>query len=160
MSEKRKGPEAKPGPFPIRGMLTIKEASIVNYINEGQKAMTGFEKVTKAIEAFKKSSLYPAKYNGLVDILRNRPELKRLVLSSELERTLNLRGTTIRTIVRNARRLGVPIGSCGDGYFYARNYTEIESTIHHLAERRDSLTFTLKAQFRTYPDAAQANLFS
>jgi hypothetical protein len=140
-------------------MPGFQEASIVNYINERDKSMTGFEKVNQEIEDFKKSSFYPLKYNDVIDILKNRPELRRLVLSSELERTLNLRGTSIRTIIKNARRLGEPIGSCGDGYFYARNYKEIESTIHHLAERRDSLTFTLKALLKTYPDAAQGKLF-
>ncbi len=120
--------------------------------------MTGFQKVDDEIEAFKKSSLYPLKYNDLVAIIKHRPFNKRLVLSSELEETLKLRGASIRAIVKNARRMGIPIGSCGDGYHYARDFSELEETVHHITERRDSLSYTLAALLKCYPDGNQGKL--
>lgn len=120
--------------------------------------MTGFEKVTQEIEAFKKSSLYPLRYNDLITILKHAPGIKRLVLSSQLEEHLKLGGSSIRAIVKNARRMKVPIASCGDGYYYARDFKELEDTMHHITERRDSLTFTLRALGECYPDQNQGSL--
>ena len=120
--------------------------------------MTGFEKVTQEVDEFKKSSLFPGKCNDLIAILKHRPFDKRLVLSSELEKTLRLRGPSIRTIVKNARRMGSPIASCGDGYHYARTAGELEPTIHHIQERRDSLSYTLRALLDCYPNQAQSEL--
>ena len=94
----------------------------------------------------------------MIDILKLAPHTRRLVLSRELEDRLNLRGASIRVIVKNARRLGVPIGSCGEGYFYARNFNELADTMHHLKERRDSLTYTLRALEKCYPDECQTEL--
>lgn len=121
-------------------------------------SLTGFEKIDQEIETFKKSPLYPFKYDHLIIMLRVRPHDSRLVMSIALEKHFKISGPQVREIVKTARRLGVPIGSCGAGYFFARNADELANTMHHLQERRNSLTYTLRALEKCYPNQAQGTL--
>ena len=120
--------------------------------------MTGFEKIDEEIKAFKKTTLYHQKYDSLINMLRVRPHDSRLVMSTELEKVFKLSGPQVRDIVKAARRLGIPIGSCGRGYFYARNAEELFNTLHHLQERRNSLSYTVRALEKCYPNQNQGTL--
>jgi len=56
-------------------------------------------------------------------------------------------GAEVRNIVRYLRRQKYQIGSMGKGrnkgYYYSQWYEEYLGTLHHLAERRNSLNLTL-----------------
>ncbi len=57
------------------------------------------------------------------------------VFSKELERLFHCNGREIRSIVNALRTKGVPICSCGRGYYYAESRSDIEETIAHLDGR-------------------------
>lgn len=57
------------------------------------------------------------------------------VHSDELEINLGLKGTQIRAAVSFFRVIGKPIGSTEDGYFWAEDPEELESTIAHIRAR-------------------------
>jgi biotin operon repressor len=57
---------------------------------------------------------------------------EKAVRSAELERILDISGTDLRKLINRLRRKGVPIGSCPEGYYYARTAGEVYSTIRQL----------------------------
>lgn len=50
-----------------------------------------------------------------------------------------LHGTEFRAIIHVLRRNGYPIGSSGKGYFFCRTPEEMDSSIHHLSQRINSI---------------------
>lgn len=62
------------------------------------------------------------------------------VFSKELERIFDLKNREIRLIVNNLRHDGHPICSSGDGYYYARDETEVLRAIHNLNSRIKNIT--------------------
>jgi hypothetical protein len=107
--------------------------------------MTGFEKYTEEMEAFRQSKLYNSKYTHLVSYLMDfccgKENTK---LDCEICKVVELKSVQLRALVKYARRRRVPIASCGDGYYYAKDSAELQTTISHLTERRDSLGFTIE----------------
>lgn len=57
------------------------------------------------------------------------------VTSRELETTFGVRGIELRNLINALRREAVPIGSSGNGYFYAATEQEVRSTIAHMTHR-------------------------
>jgi biotin operon repressor len=54
------------------------------------------------------------------------------VRSAELEQVLGVSSTDLRKLINRLRRKGIPIGSCPEGYYYARTAGEVYSTIRQL----------------------------
>lgn len=57
------------------------------------------------------------------------------IKSKSLECIFHCKGAEIRRMVNELRCSGVPICSCGQGYFYSTNSSDIQETINHLAGR-------------------------
>lgn len=57
------------------------------------------------------------------------------IKSKSLECIFHCKGAEIRRMVNELRCSGVPICSCGQGYFYSTNPSDIKETINHLAGR-------------------------
>ena len=57
------------------------------------------------------------------------------VKSSEIEHSLGITGGDLRIIINELRQERIPIGSCMDGYFFARSRSELQSTIDSLEGR-------------------------
>ena len=66
---------------------------------------------------------------------RYHPGEQNAVTSRELETTFGIRGKELRDVINTLRRSGVPIGSSGNGYFYAATEQEVRSTIGHMTHR-------------------------
>ena len=101
--------------------------------------MQGFNRYEMEMEEFRSTRLYGL-YPEFVEYLKR---CQGPMLSRDLERKFNISGAEIRAMVQYARRQSTPIASSGLGYRYARNSSEMESTIKHLSERRDSLSYTI-----------------
>lgn len=65
------------------------------------------------------------------------------IKSRKIEGVLNIKGIEVRAIVRYLRRYDYQIGSSQKGYFWIQSKSELEKTIKHLSERRDSLQATI-----------------
>lgn len=59
--------------------------------------------------------------------------------SVELERRLHMSGNDLRKLVSRLRKLGVPIASGREGYYYAATAGEVYSTIRQLREMERGL---------------------
>lgn len=81
------------------------------------------------------------------------------IISKDLECYLGVSGAAVRDIVRTLRRNGVPVGSSGSGYFYARSLEEYEPTITDLEHRAISLLNTVSAMRSAYDAPTQTSLF-
>jgi len=101
--------------------------------------MQGFNRYEREMAEFREGKLHEI-YHEFLSYLKRHPGS---ILSRDLERKFNISGAEIRAMVQYARRQSTPIASSGLGYRYARNETEMASTIRHLTERRDSLTYTI-----------------
>ena len=66
---------------------------------------------------------------------RYHPGEQNAVTSRELESAFGIRGKELRDVINTLRRSGVPIGSSGNGYFYAVTEQEVRSTIGHMTHR-------------------------
>ena len=117
--------------------------------------MQGFEKYTEEMEKFQASHLFPAQYNGFLELIKKRGPLK----SFEIEEELGVTGAEVRRMVQNARRSCEPVCSNGKGYFYGRTVEDIQPTIQHLKERRNSLSFTVNKMEKIFAENAQLSLF-
>jgi len=116
---------------------------------------TGFDKYNDDMEQFEKSSLFTEKYNDFIDII-SCPfgEVK----SSMLEHHLSIPGSSIRRLVRHARRKGVPVISNEKGYSLARNFAELKPTIDQLHDRALDILNTEKALKLCFPDEQQTSI--
>ena len=65
------------------------------------------------------------------------------IYSGHLERRYNIHGTMLRTMIRNLRRKGEPIGSCSLGYYYCETRNELEGLIKDLKGRALSMLKTV-----------------
>lgn len=61
------------------------------------------------------------------------------IKSKVLEGIFRCKGIEIRHMVNELRCLGVPICSCGQGYFYSTNPPDIRETLNHLAGRASKI---------------------
>jgi len=122
--------------------------------------MTSFEKYSDEMDAFRQSRLFAEKYAAVLSYLEENCEGREKVTCGDIIcEDRDISPVQLRAIVSHARREGVPIASCGDGYFLARNYAELQCTVDHMTERRDSISFTISRLKSCFPDEAQANLF-
>lgn len=64
--------------------------------------------------------------------------------SKAIENILHIKGSEVRSLVRYCRRMEYPVGSSGKGYFWIKNNEELEKTIRHLVERKQSLETTIR----------------
>lgn len=79
------------------------------------------------------------------------------ILSPAVERATGLSGVQVRALVHALREAGEPICSNSRGYWYARSADELNGTIEHLRQRRNSLGAVLggleRARVRMVEDA-------
>lgn len=101
--------------------------------------MKGFSNYEAEMEKFRTSKLHEL-YPEFIDYLHSRPVH---IKSKELEMKFSINGAEVRQLIQFARRMSIPISSSGQGYRYAKNSEELETTLQHLKERRDSLSFTI-----------------
>lgn len=81
------------------------------------------------------------------------------VKSYLIEEKLGLSGPEVRAIIHYLRTEGCPIGSCSQGYFYARDMSELESTVTHLSQRRNSIDAVLNGLRQSFMENKQEALF-
>jgi hypothetical protein len=103
--------------------------------------MNGFNNYDTEVELFKSNKLDRV-YDRFVHWLQSQYGFNK---SKVIEREFGLKGTEVRALVQMARRASIPVASSEDGYKYARSPEELQSTIRHLIERRDSLDKTIQA---------------
>lgn len=65
------------------------------------------------------------------------------VKSFVLEDNHKITGPELRALIRHLRRLGYPIGSDSRGYYYIRTKEELDRTLKHLTQRKDSIEKTI-----------------
>lgn len=110
--------------------------------------MEAFERYSQEMERFRKGRLATI-YPEFLAYLKTSDFVK----SPQLEQLFNISGAEIRQVVQYARRQSVPIQSGGNGYRYARRQDDIEPTLAHLRERRNSLNYTISKLERAFlPD--------
>ncbi|HRE42312.1 MAG TPA: hypothetical protein PLG90_13380 [Ignavibacteria bacterium] len=80
------------------------------------------------------------------------------VYSAELEKEFKISGSEIRKIIRAFRRDGIPVANSKTGYYYARNFKEIEPTIVDLEKRTLSMLSTISALKKNF-EKSQLELF-
>ncbi len=102
--------------------------------------LTGFEDYNREMKQFEKSSLFQKHYDRLLVGLRKKT-VALPVKSKAIEYALGIQGTQVRKLINHARRDGEPIGSTNDGYFFAKNFSEIQGTILQLEERGREILF-------------------
>lgn len=78
-------------------------------------------------------------------VLLRLANINKPIYSNELEIKLETSGVEIRELIRELRREGHPIAACKQGYFYARDMSELKDTIEDLEGRETSLRITRKA---------------
>lgn len=93
-------------------------------------ALTFFEKYNAEIEKFEKSKLYKKTYYNFLLLVKTVP-----IISRDLEKLLNITGVEARSLVRYARKMGVALCSSSEGYFMAKDYSDLQNTTAHLRER-------------------------
>ena len=101
--------------------------------------MREFEKYSEEMENFRQGKLY-AIYPEIVSYLESTTSYMK---SSQLEFRFGITGAEVRGVVQYARRQGLAVASGGPGYRMARTKDELEGTLGHLRERRDSLSYTI-----------------
>lgn len=104
--------------------------------------MDGFEKYNQEVRKFESSKLYRTKFRRFLQCMRERSKSNPAV-SFVIETGMQVSGADVRKMVQNARRMSLPVASAGNGYFYAKSKGELRSTIEHLKERRNSLSYTI-----------------
>ncbi len=116
---------------------------------------TGFDKFNLDMQKFEQSALFKEKYDDFIDII-SMPfgEVK----SSLLENHLKLPGSSIRRLVRHARRKGVAVISNEKGYCIARNFAQLKPTIDQLHERALDILNTEKSLKSCFPDEQQTRI--
>jgi hypothetical protein len=122
--------------------------------------MTGFERFTEEQDAFRASKLFREKYDLFIrHIQANCRGLKNAKLDIGLCEFLDIKSPALRALVKFCRREGHPIGSTEEGYFWAESFADLTSTLAHLTERRDSLSYTISQMRKCYADECQGCLF-
>lgn len=64
-------------------------------------------------------------------------------------------GQEIRGIVHKLRKNGIPICSGAEGYYYAENLREIETTLYHLNKRHIGIKIAADGLHKTYLEMKQ-----
>jgi len=68
-------------------------------------------------------------------IIANANGRKNAVIGRELGNRFGIPGVKVRAYVNEARCDGIPICSCGNGYYYSPRKVDLEDTIRHLKGR-------------------------
>ena len=71
--------------------------------------------------------------------IREHPGKNNAVKSKEIEALFGLKGTEVRSIVNELRCKGIPVCSCGKGYYYATSDDELRQTIAQLNGRIEKI---------------------
>ena len=93
--------------------------------------------------------------NTFLQTLKSQYKYPRTVRSVKLEKGLDVSGVDVRAMANTLRRRGEPIGSNVYGYYYATDARELEETIKHLTERRNSLSAVIAGVNRAFEDEEQ-----
>ena len=60
-----------------------------------------------------------------------------------IEERFYITGPELRAVIRHLRRLGYPLGSSSKGYYYIHTKDELDKTIEHLEQRKNSIERTI-----------------
>ena len=96
--------------------------------------------------------------NTFLQTLKSQYKYPRTVRSVKIEKGLDVSGVDVRAMANTLRRRGEPIGSNVNGYYYATDARELEETIKHLTERRNSLSAVIEGLNRAFADKGQLEL--
>ena len=107
--------------------------------------LTNFEKYNADMEKFEKSKLYIKNYEILISQIVYLPRL-----SKSLEKTIGIKGSEVRSLVRHGRQKGIPICSSNEGYYLAKTYEDVKETTAHLRERADAILITAAAMEKAW----------
>ncbi|HCA41639.1 MAG TPA: hypothetical protein DEP28_00135 [Bacteroidetes bacterium] len=80
------------------------------------------------------------------------------IYSVELEKEFKISGAILRNIIRGFRRDGIPVANCHTGYYYAKSFKEMESTITDLEKRAFSMLETVSKLKKNF-EKSQLELF-
>jgi hypothetical protein len=101
--------------------------------------------------------------DNLVVVLKSETTKERPIISEKLEPRIGLHGKSagaqFRDLVSYMRAvMHLPIGSGGEGYFWARNREELESTKDHLKQRGTKIWEVVAGLEQAYPPEDQGSL--
>jgi len=116
--------------------------------------MTGYKKYTKQMEDFKKSETYKKYYEKFILCLNVYSDRPNPMTTDEIKNYLWIKDARkIRILVKAARFNGVPVASSEKGYFVAKSFSDLDTTLKHLTERRDSLDASVVDLNKCFPDS-------
>lgn len=100
---------------------------------------------------------------NLTALLKAETSKQHPIISEKLEPRIGLHGKSagaqFRDIVSYMRAvMHLPIGSGGEGYFWARNREELESTKEHLKQRGTKIWEVVSGLEKAFPDEEQGSL--
>ena len=98
--------------------------------------------------------LKKAREDGLITPLNPRKG-KYIVESYSKKYKWDLSGRDIRTVVNYLRINKYPIGSEGDGYFWANNHDELEHTENHIRTRIGKMAAALEGLEKAFIENAE-----
>ena len=90
--------------------------------------MEGFENVEGLGEVLR------GKFTAFVNLVSTR-KVDNPILSPEIERTLDIRGPSVRALRHAAWTLGFPIASSGRGYYWAKTADDWRVVVEHITHR-------------------------
>lgn len=73
--------------------------------------------------------------NQVIEYIKANSKHQKPVSSYKITEATGISGVAIRKAINKARCDGIPICSCGEGYFYSEDKNEIISTIQSLVNR-------------------------
>lgn len=77
------------------------------------------------------------------------------IKSKALESIFHCKGIEIRHMVNELRCLGVPICSCGQGYYYSASAVDVRDTIKHLEGRASRIKAAQDGMEKYLAEAAE-----
>ena len=95
--------------------------------------------------------------NEILDLIINRTK-DNPIYSAEIENQLEISGLTVRDCIKHLRRNGVPIANSSNGYYFAKEYSEIEPTISDLHRRSMSMLETIKGLRKAFSKETQITI--
>ncbi|MCK9568882.1 hypothetical protein M0R72_08075 [Candidatus Pacearchaeota archaeon] len=120
--------------------------------------LSGFERVNTELS-------FEDRYRivNLTMILKTETSKEHPIISEKLEPLIGLHGKSsgaqFRDLVSYMRAImHLPVGSGGEGYFWAKNRGELESTKEHIKQRGTKLWEVLAGLDKAFPDEAQGDL--
>ena len=87
--------------------------------------------------------------NKVIEYIKANGTQRNPVLSYKITEATGVGGVAIRRAVNKARCEGIPICSCGEGYFYSKDKSQIINTIQSLVNRTISVEKAVEGLLKT-----------